>query len=357
MTSHPSLLPDHAKKIEEIKVAEVRLSEYIEYDDIGLPRSCARAKWPRDRCACLARRTTRSIRASMLLSSSTKMLHPWPPCARGFSMACHSFARISELPKPVVFKRKEAGNSKATASAPTASFFVCPGWRTKASRQDNIGIRTGLSEMILQGVTRNPWDLDRSTGGSSARAAAAVAACIVPIAHASDRSRSIRFSASWCGLVGLLPSRGRISGGPSMPDSNFGLSRQFILCRIVRDMAAALDVFPGRHPSDPFVIVQLDGAYIEGLSQPTGTLRVSPQRGRRPASLLHACTLGSVPNDQSRPAEPAGAATARLRCRGSIRHQRSILRPVCLNPSPGRASSAAEASKIPALAVDRLSGR
>ncbi|TIU10416.1 MAG: amidase [Mesorhizobium sp.] len=137
---------------------------------------------------------------------------------------------------------------------------------------------TVMTESFLNGITRNPWDLERSAGGSSGGAAAAVAAGITPIAHGNDGGGSIRIPASWCGLVGLNPSRGRISGGPDNQDASFGLTRAFVLCRTVRDMAAALDVFSGPHAGDPFIIVQPNRSYVEELSQPTGHLRVGVAR-------------------------------------------------------------------------------
>ncbi|WP_281035412.1 amidase, partial [Mesorhizobium sp. M4B.F.Ca.ET.089.01.1.1] len=133
---------------------------------------------------------------------------------------------------------------------------------------------SGMSESILNGVTANPWNLERSAGGSSSGAAAAVASGITPIAHASDGGGSIRIPASWCGLVGLNPSRGRVSGGPNNQDASFGRTREFVLCRTVRDMAAALDVLSGPHPGDPFIIVQPGRPCVEELSRPTGSLRV-----------------------------------------------------------------------------------
>ncbi|WP_292460403.1 amidase [Mesorhizobium sp.] len=166
----------------------------------------------------------------------------------------------------------------------TDSFFFR---RARAAGLRTIGRTTtpefgasGMTETILNGITRNPWDLKRSTGGSSGGAAAAVAAGITPIAHASDGAGSIRNPASWCGLVGLNPSRGRISGGPDRQDSSFGLSRTFVVCRTVRDMAAALDVFSGPYPGDPFVIVKPDRPYVDELSQPTGRLRIGVARTR-----------------------------------------------------------------------------
>ncbi|RVE94419.1 amidase [Sinorhizobium meliloti] len=139
---------------------------------------------------------------------------------------------------------------------------------------------SGMSESVLCGVTGNPWNLKRSVGGSSTGAAAAVAAGIVPIASASDGGGSTRTPAAWCGLVGLNPSRGRVSGGPHNQDSGFGFARQFVVCKTVRDMAAALDVFSGPHPGDPFIVVQPERPYSDELKRFTGGLRVGVARSK-----------------------------------------------------------------------------
>jgi amidase len=98
------------------------------------------------------------------------------------------------------------------------------------------------------GATRNPWDTERTPGGSSGGSAAAVAGGLVPIAHASDGGGSIRIPAACCGLVGLKPSRGRVSRGPDAGDSF--LSVDGVLSRTVADTAAALDVLSGYEPGD-----------------------------------------------------------------------------------------------------------
>ncbi|XNY04900.1 amidase (plasmid) [Sinorhizobium meliloti] len=134
---------------------------------------------------------------------------------------------------------------------------------------------SGMSESVLCGVTGNPWNLKRSVGGSSTGAAAAVAAGIVPIASAGDGGGSTRTPAAWCGLVGLNPSRGRVSGGPHNQDSGFGFARQFVVCKTVRDMAAALDVFSGPHPGDPFIVIQPERPYSDELKRFTGGFGVA----------------------------------------------------------------------------------
>jgi amidase len=107
------------------------------------------------------------------------------------------------------------------------------------------------TEPAVAPPARTPWDLARSAGGSSGGAAAAVAAGLAPVAHASDGGGSIRIPASVCGLVGLKPTRGRISGGPVKGDVS-GLGTDGALGRTVADCAALLDVMAVRVPGDPY---------------------------------------------------------------------------------------------------------
>ena len=105
-----------------------------------------------------------------------------------------------------------------------------------------------VSEAAIFGPTRNPWDLDRTPGGSSGGAAAAVAAGLVPVAHGNDGGGLIRIPAACCGLVGLKPARGRISPAPELGDSSLGIDG--VLTRTVADTAAILDVLAGYEPGD-----------------------------------------------------------------------------------------------------------
>jgi amidase len=104
------------------------------------------------------------------------------------------------------------------------------------------------TEARVFGPTRNPWDLGRTPGGSSGGAAAAVASGMVPVAHGNDGGGSIRIPAACCGLVGLKPSRGRVSVAPELGDSSLGIDG--MLTRSVADTAAILDVLAGYEPGD-----------------------------------------------------------------------------------------------------------
>ncbi len=103
----------------------------------------------------------------------------------------------------------------------------------------------GVTEPEAFGPTRNPWDLDRTPGGSSGGAAAAVAAGIIPVAAASDGGGSIRIPAACCGLVGLKPGRGLVPAGPNASEPLNGLATAGVVSRSVRDTAAMLDVLAG----------------------------------------------------------------------------------------------------------------
>src|SRR5690606_39417319 len=98
-----------------------------------------------------------------------------------------------------------------------------------------------VTEPHLFGPTRNPWNAEHTPGGSSGGSAAAVAAGMLPMAHATDGGGSIRIPASCCGLFGLKPTRGRITAGPEGGEGLAGLAAQHAVSWSVRDNAAPLD--------------------------------------------------------------------------------------------------------------------
>jgi amidase len=130
------------------------------------------------------------------------------------------------------------------------------------------------TESAMYGNTSNPWKKGYSAGGSSGGAQAAVAAGIVPIAHGSDIGGSIRIPASWCGGVGLKPSRMRVSIGPVVDEGGWGYSMNFVQTKTVRDAAAMLDCVSIPQPGDPFIIPKPDEPYATLAQKSPGKLKV-----------------------------------------------------------------------------------
>jgi len=166
------------------------------------------------------------------------------------------------------------------------------------------------------GPTRNPWDTSRTPGGSSGGSGAAVAAGMVPVAHASDGGGSIRIPAACCGLVGLKASRGRISRGPEFGDSF--LATDGTLCRTVAETAATLDVIAGYELGDATWAPPPSAPFAEAVGRESGKLRIgfttkppmgadphpeSVSRAEEAAKLLESLGHEIVPMDYDWPAE------------------------------------------------------
>jgi len=131
----------------------------------------------------------------------------------------------------------------------------------------------GFTETATWGVTRNPWNPQRTPGGSSGGSAAAVAAGLVPIALATDGAGSIRIPAASCGLVGLKPQRGRVSLAPDLEHWN-GLSAYNCVSRTVLDTALWLDLVSGGS-QEPGAPAPPDRPFVEAAKSPPGKLRIA----------------------------------------------------------------------------------
>jgi amidase len=131
------------------------------------------------------------------------------------------------------------------------------------------------TESHLFGETRNPWNLALSPGGSSGGSAAAVAARILPMGHATDGGGSIRIPASACGLFGLKPTRARITAGPEGGEGLGGLAAQHAVTRSVRDSAALLDATAGPMPGDPYMAPPPARSFLSETTQAPGHLRIA----------------------------------------------------------------------------------
>ncbi len=175
------------------------------------------------------------------------------PCTYG-TQALHS--NISPYDESVVWRIKAAGfnilGKTATSQIGSLPYTEPPGFRP----------------------ARNPWNLDYTPGGSSGGSAAAVAAGLCAIAQGSDGGGSIRGPASACGLVGIKPSRGRVSWAP-VGDYLSGISANGPLARTVADAAALLDVMSGYTTGDPYWLPDPNPTFLEASGEKLGKLRIA----------------------------------------------------------------------------------
>ena len=149
-----------------------------------------------------------------------------------------------------------------------------------------------VTEPEAWGPTRNPWNLNHTCGGSSGGAAAAVAAGMVPIAHASDGGGSIRIPASCGGLVGLKTSQGRISQGPVRTETGFSV--QFCVSRSVRDSARLLDAVHGPGVGDTVIAPAPERPYAEELGADPGRLRIGLLDAHPSGGTMHPDCVAAV---------------------------------------------------------------
>lgn len=131
-----------------------------------------------------------------------------------------------------------------------------------------------ITETRTFGATRNPWNTDRTPGGSSGGSGAAVAAGVVPMAGASDGGGSIRIPAACNGLFGLKPGRGLVPSGPVLGDPLFGAVSEGVLSRSVRDTAAMLDVLSPPDPGAPYAVPRPDRPYRDAVTEAPRRLRI-----------------------------------------------------------------------------------
>jgi amidase len=177
-----------------------------------------------------------------------------------------------------------ASTTSHLAQAFRAAGFVVLG----RTRVPELGT-TVTTESTAYGATRNPYDVQRSTGGSSGGSAAAVASGMVAVAHASDGGGSIRIPASACGLVGLKPTRARVSQGPEVGEGWGGATVDGVVTRTVRDTAAVLDAIRMPMPGDPYIAPPPGRPYADEVGADPGRLRVG---------LLPSPADDEVPGDQ-----------------------------------------------------------
>lgn len=257
------------------------MREYADYDGLGL--------------AELVR--VRQVSPGELLEAAIERIERHNPSLNAVVYKVYDEARLSAaggLPdgpfKGVPFLIKDLGLRVKNWPRTSGSRFACvdadaeDSTLTERYRQSGMVLlgKTNTPEFGIPGVTtsarfgpcRNPWNTDHISGGSSGGAAAAVAAGMVPLAHASDGLGSIRIPAACCGLVGLKTTRDRNPNGQHDTDRAIGFSVDHVVTRSVRDSAAMLDATGYPEPNSPFACPAKERPYLEEVSRAPGKLRV-----------------------------------------------------------------------------------
>ncbi|MFD2468752.1 amidase [Amycolatopsis silviterrae] len=273
----------------------MKISEYSSHDAVGLAELVARGEVTPAEVADAAARAVEAVNPQL-----NAVVETWPaedhPAPGSAPLAGVPFL-LKDIGVTMAGKRSELGSRLAAGSvAPEDSFLMR---RFRRAGLVTIG-RTASPELAYStttepefyGPTRNPWSPDRSAGGSSGGSGAAVAAGIVPIAHATDAAGSIRVPASCNGLFGLKPTRGRVSHGPGADEVFSGLAVQGSLSRTVRDSAVLLDLIEGPEPGDPYFAPRPDRPYAAEAKTDPGELRIAvlrqPWGGRHPTEPVSA---------------------------------------------------------------------
>jgi amidase len=257
-------------------------AEYVDYDGLGLAQLIH----------------ARQVSAGEVLEAAIARIEQLNPHlnavvtkvydqARGEAAALDRDAPFAGVP----FLLKDLGGALAGVPLTGGSRFFAnapaPADAEIVSRHKRAGLmilgRTntpefGLSattEPVLFGPTRNPWNLTRTAGGSSGGSAAAVAARMVPLAHASDGGGSIRIPASCCGLFGMKTTRNRLSYAPYAGEGLAGCSVEHVVSRSVRDSAAALDATAGPAVGDPYFAAPPERPWLEEVGVAPAPLRIA----------------------------------------------------------------------------------
>lgn len=255
----------------------VRVSEYVHADAVGLARLVDAGEVTPAEVEAAAHEAARAVNPQI-----NAILETWPaddrPVPGSAPLAGVPFL-VKDIGVSMAGRRMELGSRLAAGNVAGADSSLMV--RFRRAGLVTFG-RTATPEMaysittepVPYGPVRNPWDLRRSAGGSSGGAGAAVAAGVVPIAHATDAAGSLRIPAACNGLFGLKPTRGRVSMGPDVDEIFNGLAVHGSVSRTVRDSAVLLDQIRGPEPGDPYFAREPTRSYAEEVTRPPGTLRI-----------------------------------------------------------------------------------
>ncbi|MGW4358827.1 amidase [Streptomyces californicus] len=255
----------------------MRVAEYVTHDAVGLAELVAAGEVTAAELRAAALDAARAVDPQI-----NAVVETWQdedePQPGSTPLAGVPFL-VKDIGAAMAGRRMELGSRLAAGHVARADSFLA--LRLRRAGLVTFG-RTATSEMaysittesVLYGATRNPWDPERSAGGSSGGAGAAVAAGVVPLAHGTDAAGSLRLPAAYNGLFGLKPTRGRVSLGPDVDELFSGLAVPGGVSRTVRDSAALLDLIRGPEPGDPYAAQQPSRPYAEEVTRPPGRLRI-----------------------------------------------------------------------------------
>ncbi|MFE0098844.1 amidase [Streptomyces sp. NPDC059009] len=267
----------------------MRVSEYVNFDAVGLAELVAGGEVTPAEVEAAAREAAQAVDPQI-----NAVVETWPtdtgdehaPTPASVPASSPTSAPLSGVPflikdigVSMAGRRMELGSRLAEGNIARADSSLMRRFRraglvTFGRTATPELAYSNTTEPVLYGATRNPWGLDRSAGGSSGGAGAAVAAGVVPIAHATDAAGSIRIPAAHNGLFGLKPTRGRVSMGPDADEVFNGLAVQGCVSRTVRDSAVLLDQIRGPEPGDPYYAPEPPRPYAEEVTRDPGVLRI-----------------------------------------------------------------------------------
>jgi amidase len=282
----------------------MRLSEYVRYDGLGLAELVAKGEVTPAALAELACRAVDQVDGRL-----NAVIETWP--AEEEAPGAGPLAGVPFLIKDVAIamagKRVELGSRIAAGHVAAEDSNLMRHFRRAGlvtvgrTTSPEMAFST-TTESLHNGPTRNPWDPGRSAGGSSGGSAAAVAAGIVPLAHATDAAGSIRVPAATTGLFGLKPTRGRVSNGPGMDEVFNGFGVQLGVSRTVRDSAALLDAVNVPEAGEPYFTSPPPQGFLADLQRAPVGLRMG---------LMTAAWSGQQPSAETGAALQAAAALCR----------------------------------------------
>ncbi len=255
----------------------MKVSEYVSFDAVGLAELVAKGEVLPAELEAAALEAVQAVDPRI-----NAVVETWPtddePVPGSRPLAGVPFL-IKDIAVAMAGRRMELGSRLAAGNVAGADSSLMQRFRRAGlvtfGRTATPEMAYGIStESALYGATRNPWDLERSAGGSSGGAAAAVAAGVVPVAHGTDAAGSLRIPAAYNGLFGIKPTRGRVSMGPDVDEVFNGLAVHGSVSRTVRDSAVLLDQIRGPESGDPYFAQQPSRPYAEEVTRHPGSLRI-----------------------------------------------------------------------------------